>query len=234
MMSDRILIIEDEPTILEMIICALEMESFQVEGALTGEEGLRILEENAQDLIILDVGLPDESGFEVCKKVRTHPLNLMTPIIFLTARNSEIDKVVGLEIGGDDYLTKPFSPRELSARVKAILRRTKNRESFHEHIKKEHDLFRVDEKKKMIHLKNSKLDLTRYEYLLLKCLINSPGQVFSRDQLMEKIWDDPGSSLDRTIDAHIKSIRNKCKNIISTDPIETHRGLGYSLKEEIN
>jgi two-component system catabolic regulation response regulator CreB len=226
-MSTHILVIEDEPSIQDNIKLALEIENFQGSFKNTGNDGLKFLENNQVDLIILDIGLPDINGFEVCKKIREKN---STPIIFLTARNSEIDTVVGLEIGADDYLTKPFSPRELIARIKAILKRvnTNTLQNIPNNITVG---FELNEKKHQITFQGKVLDLTRYEYLILKYLVKNPGQVFSRDQLMMNIWDDPGSSLDRTIDAHIKSIRAKCKKISKEDPITTHRGLGYSLKE---
>jgi two-component system catabolic regulation response regulator CreB len=179
------------------------------------------------DLILLDIGLPDMSGFDLCKEIRK---TLNVPILFLTARADEIDRVVGLEIGGDDYMTKPFSPRELSARVKAILRRTQPSHSSEMPAQ----AFEVDESRRQILYCGSPLDLSRYEYALLKTFIRRPGHVFSRDQLMELCWDEPDTSMDRTVDAHIKNIRNKLKNIKpDLDPIVTHRGTGYSLKEEL-
>lgn len=223
-MNSQILIIEDEPAIMDTISCSLRLENYDSIGFSTGIDGLNYLESHEVHLIILDIGLPDQSGFEICKKIRKIS---QVPIIFLTARDSEIDKIVGLEIGADDYLTKPFSPRELLARIKAIFRRMNG-----SIVPNSQSSFVVDEKKKQIFLNHQLMDLTRYEFLLLKHLIQFPGQVFSRDQLMERIWDDPGSSLDRTIDAHIKSIRSKCKKINSIDPIITHRGMGYSLKED--
>ncbi len=226
-MKPRILIVEDEPAIADTIQYALETDGFST-VCLTSAEGVKaFLSKESADLILLDIGLPDMSGFDLCKEIRK---TLNIPILFLTARADEIDKVVGLEIGGDDYMTKPFSPRELSARVKAILRRTRPSplsemapQGFH-----------VDESRRQISYFGTSLDLSRYEYALLKTFIRRPGHVFSRDQLMELCWDEPETSLDRTVDAHIKNIRNKLKNIKpGLDPIVTHRGMGYSLKEEL-
>jgi two-component system catabolic regulation response regulator CreB len=177
------------------------------------------------DLIILDIGLPDMNGLELCKEIRQdHTL----PIIFLTARADEVDRVVGLEIGADDYVTKPFSPRELSARVKAVLRRADQTGRKGTSSK----AFEVDESRRRIAYFGRFLDLSLHEYNLLTIFIRRPGHVFSRDRLMALAWEDPEASLDRTVDAHIKNIRAKLKQIMpDEDPIITHRGMGYSLKE---
>ncbi len=225
-MKPKILIIEDEPAIADTIQYALETDGFETLHLSSGIEVVSILEEQQIDLIILDIGLPDINGIELCKKIRqTYTL----PIIFLTARSDEIDRVVGLEIGADDYVTKPFSPRELTARVKAILRRTQNTL-----IKTSSAAFEIDEIKRHITFRGQMLELSRYEYNLLKTFISRPGQVFSRDQLMDLVWDEPEASMDRTVDAHIKNLRAKFKAIDpDTDPIVTHRGTGYALRENL-
>lgn len=230
-MGSKILIIEDEPSIADNICYALETEGYKIACFATGKEGLDALDNQKFDLIILDVGLPDISGFELCKKIRQ---NHGIPIVFLTARADEVDRVVGLEIGADDYMVKPFSPRELTARIKAILRRTKNVTNQQETQTAHSSIpFEVDEKKCLIRYYQQTLELSRYEYQLLLVFIKRPGQVFSRDQLMQLVWDDPAASMDRTVDAHIKSIRSKLKNIkADIDAIQTHRGMGYSLKEQ--
>lgn len=246
-MSDarRILIIEDEPAIADTLIYALKTEGFAPEWCSTGRAGLVALTARTErpfSLVVLDVGLPDGTGFEVCKKIRLHS---MVPVIFLTARNAEIDRVLGLELGGDDYLVKPFSPRELTARVKAILRRVTVGEAAV--VKREEPApaassgkagsspspdFAVDDERCAISYRGTGLELTRYEFRLLKALVAHPGRVFSRDQLMSAAWEDPGASLDRTVDAHIKTLRAKLRVITpDEDPIQTHRGLGYSLRE---
>ena len=188
-----------------------------------------LLAEEDIDLIILDIGLPDINGLELCKKIRkTRTL----PIIFLTARSDEIDKVVGLEIGADDYVVKPFSPRELSARVKAVLRRTRPPAAGAQSNKNQ--AFRINEAKRRIIYYGTLLELSRYEFNLLNTFIRHPGRVFSRDQLMDLAWDEPEASMDRTVDAHIKNIRAKLKAVTPTvDPIMTHRGIGYALKEDL-
>jgi two-component system catabolic regulation response regulator CreB len=232
-MKTRIMIVDDEPAIIDAIHYALETEGFETFCHSAGMPVLSTLEENPVDLIVLDVGLPDINGFELCRQIRQ---TCEVPIIFLTARTDEIDRVVGLEIGGDDYITKPFSPREVSARVKAVLRRTgKNRQepvSSPPPSPPDTVPFVVNESKRQIAYWGVTLDLSRYEYELLKTFIGRPGHVFSREQLMQLVWDDPECSLDRTIDAHIKNIRNKARRVRpDEDPIVTHRGSGYSLKE---
>ena len=226
-MKPIILIIEDEPAIADTIQYALETEGFATRTLSSGRPALSLLTEDRFDMIILDVGLPDINGMELCKMIREkHAL----PIIFLTARADEVDRVVGLEIGADDYVVKPFSPRELSARVKAILRRT-----CHSHPGAPADTtFRIDPARRQITYFGKVLDLSKYEFNLLEAFIRRPGQVFSRDRLMDLAWDDPNASMDRTIDAHIKNIRIKLKAVApETDPIITHRGVGYSLKENL-
>jgi two-component system catabolic regulation response regulator CreB len=224
-MRPRILIIEDEPAIADTIQYALETDGFETRTVSSGLPALPLLSETRFDLIILDIGLPDVSGLELCKTLREkHTL----PIIFLTARADEVDRVVGLEIGADDYVVKPFSPRELSARVKAILRRTSNPHPSPQVS----SAFRIDPDRRQILYFSRPLELSKYEFNLLGAFVRRPGQVFSRDQLMNLAWEDPDASMDRTIDAHIKNIRAKLKAIApETDPIITHRGVGYSLKE---
>lgn len=223
----KILIVEDEPAIVDTIVYALETEGLDSVVAYEGAAALPILAADGIDLIILDVGLPDISGFELCKQIRRlHTV----PIIFLTARNDEIDRVVGLEIGGDDYVVKPFSPRELTARVKAVLRRSQANSP----PTCGPNVFQVNHAKRQIHYCGRLLDLSRYEYEILKTFIQRPGHVFTRDRLMSLVWDAPEASMDRTVDAHIKNLRGKLKAVRpDPDPIVTHRGTGYSLREDL-
>lgn len=222
-----ILIVEDEAAIAETIVYALQTEGFTPLWTSTGRAALEAQRQQPVALAVLDVGLPDMSGFEVCRELQRAG---RIPVIFLTARSNEVDTIVGLELGADDYMAKPFSPRELTARVRAVLRRaightetpaTANLDEWH------HDPARCQ-----IHFRSRILDLTRNEYRLLAALLASPGRVFSRDQLMNAAWDDPGAALDRTVDAHIKTVRAKLREVApDADPIVTHRGLGYSLRE---
>jgi two-component system, OmpR family, catabolic regulation response regulator CreB len=229
-MLPRILIVEDEPAIADTLVYALKTESFSPEWRSTGRDALAALAAGTFALVILDVGLPDLSGFEVCKQIRARSA---VPILFLTARQAETDRVVGLEIGGDDYVVKPFSPREIVARVKAILRRG-GASACHplgDMQSENAEEFAVDEARCLVRFRGVALNLTRNEYRLLTTLIARPGRVFSRDALMAAAWDDPGASLDRTVDAHIKTLRAKLREVAAdADPIETHRGLGYSLR----
>jgi two-component system catabolic regulation response regulator CreB len=222
-----ILIVEDEPAIAETIQYALETDGFATHCLPSGRPVMPFLDQEAIDLIILDIGLPDINGLELCKQIRkVHNL----PIIFLTARSEEIDRVVGLEIGADDYVVKPFSPRELTARIKAVLRRTRQPATD----PPSNQAFQIDASRRRIFYFDTALDLSRYEYNLLKVLIRRPGHVFTRDHLMELAWDEPEASMDRTVDAHVKNIRAKLKAIRpQIDPIITHRGVGYALKEDL-
>ena len=228
--TPRILIIEDEPAIADTLLYALRTEGFAPEWCATGRAGLAALEKNSFALVVLDVGLPDGTGFDFCKTIRGRSA---VPIIFLTARNTELDRVLGLELGGDDDLVKPFSPRELTARVKAILRRVPSAPpaACTTATVPKNDGLVVDDERCVITCRGVALDLTRYEFRLLKVLAARPGRVFSREQLMQAAWEDPGSALDRTVDAHIKTLRAKLRAIMpDSEPIQTHRGMGYSLR----
>lgn len=218
----KILIVEDEAAIADALIYALSTEGFRTAWQSLGERALGDLRGGGIDLVLLDIGLPDINGFEVCKTIRSFS---DVPVIFLTARGDEVDRVVGLEIGADDYVVKPFSPREVAARVKAVLKRARpatGRQAAND--------FAVDEARAEIRFKGELLNLTRYEFRLLKTLIAEPGRVFSRDDLMSSAWEHPDVSLARTVDTHIKQLRSKLKSIdANSSPIRTHRGLGYSL-----
>jgi two-component system catabolic regulation response regulator CreB len=225
----RVLLAEDEPSIADTLVYALETERFEVVHALTGKDALRAFASQAFDFAILDIGLPDITGLDVCRTLRE---SSNIPILFLTARTSEIDRILGLEIGGDDYVTKPFSPREIVARVRAILRRGNHDTSNHNSTPDaRHPAFSHDASAMRILCHGAALDLTAHEYKLLLVLIQHPGRVFTRDQLLDRAWSDPGAVTDRTIDAHVKSIRAKLRaaNPGTEDRIETRRGLGYTF-----
>ncbi|WP_421217737.1 beta-lactam response regulator transcription factor BlrA [Aeromonas enteropelogenes] len=222
MQKRLIWLVEDEANIADTLIYALQTDGFEVEWFMLGQQLLTRLAQAQPDFLILDVGLPDISGFELCKQVRARS---DVPLMFLTARSEEIDRLIGLEIGADDYVAKPFSPREVCARVRVILRRSQPT------APKQSAALTLDEERARIHFHGQPLMLTRYEYLLLKTLMQSPGRVYSRQQLMDLVWQDAEESLDRTVDTHIKTIRAKLRD---QDPdanlILTHRGLGYSLE----
>jgi len=227
-MKARIMIVDDEPAIVDAIQYALETEGFETACLFSGMPVISALAEHPADLIVLDIGLPDISGLELCRQIRR---TSTVPIIFLTARADEIDRVVGLELGADDYITKPFSPREVSARVKAVLRRTGTSVNC---APQQGIIFSVNESKRRIEYHGECLDLSRYEYEILKTFVRRPGHVFSREHLMDIVWEHPEASLDRTIDAHIKNIRAKLKRVCpESDPIITHRGTGYSLRDDL-
>jgi len=225
-MKREILVVEDEPGIADNITYALKTEGFLPCLAESGKEALELLSTRGFDLVILDVGLPDKSGFEVAREI----LRIKeVPFIFLTARSEEIDRVLGLEIGADDYIVKPFSPRELVARVRAILRRTEKQTSSKPIPS---TAFELDSERNLILFFKTPLDLSAHEYRLLQVLIKRPGKVFSREELMNRAWEEPDMTLERTVDAHIKNIRKKLKALRpELDPIITQRGFGYSLRE---
>lgn len=217
-----VLLIEDEAAIADNVVYALETEGFRVQWKSLGREGLAVVRQDQPDLVILDVGLPDVNGFELCKQIRTFS---EVPIIFLTARAEEIDRIVGLEIGADDYVTKPFSPRELAARVKVILKRAANTNST-----PTDGAFEIDNEHSCIRYRGQRLDLTRYEYLIFQQLLSRPQRIFSRGEIMNRVWDEPEASFDRAVDTHIKTLRAKLRELCNDqDPIKTHRGMGYSF-----
>lgn len=227
-MKARILVVEDEPAISDNIQFVLESEGLETVRVATGLAAIPVLDQGQVDLIVLDIGLPDINGLELLKDIRR---TRATPIILLTARTAEIDRVLGLELGADDYVAKPFSPRELSARVKAVLRRYKPAPGGG---KPADDVFVVNTSKRTIAFFGTTLDLSKYEYEILRKFIERRGHVFSREQLMNLVWEQPETSLDRTVDAHIKNIRAKLRAVRGDlDPIVTHRGSGYSLREDL-
>ena len=229
-MEQKVLLVEDEPAIAETIVYALNSDGFSVTVCSTGGAALEKLSAENFQIVILDVGLPDGSGFEFLKSIRK---SSNVPVILLTARSAELDRVVGLEIGADDYVTKPFSPRELCARVKTILRRVGSSEpAATQSSNRDYGQFTLDESRLQITFCGTPLDLSRYEFKLLAVLLKRPGRVFSREQLMQLAWEEPEMSLERTIDAHIKAIRAKLRVVDpEQDCIITHRGFGYSLRE---
>jgi two-component system catabolic regulation response regulator CreB len=184
----------------------------------TGRDGLELARGGSFDLVILDIGLPDISGFETCKQLRRFS---EVPVMFLSARDSEIDRVVGLEIGADDYVVKPFSPREVAARVRAILKRVGPGVVP--------ALFQVDLERMQITYRGLALSLTRHEFRLLQSLLEQPERVFSREQLLDAVGVPADAGYERNIDSHIKSLRSKLRSVAAqAEPIQTHRGLGYS------
>ncbi len=223
-----ILIAEDEAAIADTVLYALRSEGLAAEHCLLGREVAPRVQAGGIDVVVLDVGLPDGSGFDVCRQLRAFS---DVPVIFLTARNEEIDRVLGLELGADDYITKPFSPRELVARVRARLRRQHRAAmpAAQEGWTRQGQ-FEIDREGHRIRYRGQALDLTRYEHALLAALLQRPGAILNRAQLMERGWDSDADSMDRTVDTHIKTLRGKLRAAgAEADPIRTHRGLGYSI-----
>ena len=226
-----ILIVEDEPAIADTVLYALRSEGLEAEHCLLGREVVPRVRAGGVDVVVLDVGLPDRSGFDVCRELRSASEAWVSevPVIFLTARNEEIDRVLGLELGADDYMAKPFSPRELVARVRARLRRNQAGHAVTEQAA--HGEFEIDRDGHRIRFRGRPLELTRYEYMLLAALLQRPGAILSRAQLMDRGWDSDADSADRTVDTHIKTLRAKLRAAgAEADPIRTHRGLGYALE----
>jgi two-component system catabolic regulation response regulator CreB len=222
------LLVEDEDAIAQTLIYALSTDGFAPTHVRLLVEARTALTKTPPALLILDVGLPDGSGFDLCRELRSGAFgNARLPVMMLTARSEEVDRIVGLELGADDYVTKPFSPREVSLRVKTILRRvvpeSSNASTF----------FRIDREAQRIEFAGQTLTLAKREYLLLKTLLERPGRICSRDMLLDTVWGMDAESGDRTVDTHVKTVRAKLKAIREDiDPIETHRGMGYSIAVE--
>jgi two-component system catabolic regulation response regulator CreB len=231
--SPLILMAEDEPAIAEAVGFALQSEGYRCRACATGGALLEALAVEPPALILLDVGLPDGSGFDFFREIRGRSA---APVVFLTARREEVDRVVGLEMGADDYIVKPFSLRELVARVRTILRRGPVRAASPAPPAPPPDApvisgrFAHDRGRRVMSYHGQPLDLTLHEYRLLEVLLQHPGRVHTRGQLLELAWEAPDHRLDRTIDSHIKSLRAKLRAVNArADPIRTHRGMGYSL-----
>lgn len=226
----KILVVDDEDNIRELLKFSLEKNGFVVKEASDGEQALMVLSNYIPDLIILDLMLPKIDGLEICRRIKSNSNTAGIPIIMLTARAEEIDKVLGLELGADDYITKPFSPREVVARVKAVLRRLVNVNT------NTGELVIGDLKINFIayevYLTGNKLELTPKEYELLKLFVTNPGRVFSREQLLEKIWGYEYYGDTRTVDVHIRHLRAKLEGSSQLAlAIETVRGVGYRFAD---
>lgn len=221
----QVLLVEDEPAIADAVLYALESEGVACVWASTGEAALRHVRDSAPKMVLLDIGLPDINGLDLFRQIRAIS---NASIVFLTSRSSEIDQVLGLELGADDYITKPFSPRVLSARVRLQLRRDTTSQ-----FAPNTTLFQADEDKRRITLRGQLLVLSRYEYGLLLLLVQNPSRIYNREQLMQLVWASPDESFDRTVDTHIKVLRQKIRAVdASLNPIKTHRGVGYSFEPQ--
>ena len=231
MTTKKILIVDDEPDILELISYNLKKDGFHISTALDGEDALQKMRAGHHDLIILDLMLPGIHGMEFCRILRNNPRTAHVPIIMLTARGEESDKVHGLESGADDYMTKPFSPKELVARVKAVLRRSKERTTEDKTIRLG-DLT-IDLETFSVSKGGAPLNLSATEFKLLLYLVQRRGRVFSRDQLLDAVWKEEAFVESRTVDVHISRLRTR----IEDDPsnpryLKTRRGVGYYVETE--
>lgn len=226
-MSTKLLLLEDDPAIARTVAYALERDGLAVTHSLLVHDARRQIASHRFDLLVLDVGLPDGSGLDLLRDVRNAASTASLPVLMLSAHGEEIDRVLGLELGADDYLTKPFSPRELAARVKALLRRAGHNGNGNAPAP---TLFHDDEAGQRISLRGQPLPLTRREYRLLSHLLRGAGRIHSREALLAAAWGDDSDSTDRTVDTHVKTLRAKLREV---DPgreyISTHRGMGYCL-----
>jgi two-component system phosphate regulon response regulator PhoB len=228
-MPKRIAVVEDEAELASLIEYNLSRSGYQP-LVLGGDGGtVKSLEQLKPDLVILDVMLPEADGFEICRQIRRSPSLSRTPVLFLTARSDEVDRVLGLEIGGDDYMTKPFSPRELIARVKAHLRRE---DMDNEPAAVEVGPFRLDRTARRVYLRDAELELTSTEFNLLDFFLTHPGRAYSRDQLLESVWGEQRYVTPRTVDVHVRRLRER----IEPEPenprfLTTVRGFGYRFEE---
>ncbi|MBI4382833.1 MAG: response regulator transcription factor [Nitrospinae bacterium] len=226
-MTPSILIVDDDKDLLELLKLKLGKEDFKVHVAYDGKSGIDAVKNKAPDLVILDVNMPRMNGLDVCKILRSEPKTKNLPIIMLTAKNEEIDRVLGLEFGADDYISKPFSVRELVLRIKNILKRSRPPEekpaSLH------YGILTVDMDNHEVKVKNKLVSLTLTEFKLLAMLLERPGQVKSRDFLLEEIWEYGDGVYSRTVDTHVQRLRSKLKE--AGKYIETVRGIGYRLQE---
>lgn len=226
---ERILVVEDDKNIAKLVRYNLEKAGYECHVVITGEETFDQLEHSDFHLIILDIMLPKMNGFEVCKQLRQNPLYESIPVIILTAKGEEVDRVVGFELGADDYIVKPFSPRELVLRVKAILKRGSTRKDAPKDIL-EADSIKVDIPRHKVTVNKKEINLTSMEFKLLITLLGRRGRVQSRDQLLNDVWELDADITTRTIDTHVKRLRQKLGK--AGKSIETVRGYGYRFKEE--
>ena len=224
-MPETILIVEDDPQIRHVTDIALQSAGFRTETAGDGAEGYAKAKTGRFDLLVLDIGLPEMDGLSLCRTLRqTH----QTPIIFLTAKQDEVDRVIGLEIGGDDYIGKPFSPRELVARIKSVLRRSGQAavEQIDERIQ---GALKIDPGKHQVSFHDETVALTSREMVLLDCLSNAPSQVFTKSQLIDHIYGVGFHVSDRTLDSHVRNLRKKLADVGCVDAIETLHGVGVRM-----
>ena len=226
-MKPRILIIEDESDVVELISFKLKESGFDVLKALDGTEGLRLARSTVPDLILLDLMIPEVDGLEVCKILRHDPKTRSIPIIMVTAKAAEIDRVLGLEHGADDYVVKPFSPRELVLRVRKLLKRQNNEETVSDQFTA--GALSIDLSKHLVSVDGQEVELTVTEFKLLSLFVKRQGRVLSRDQLLEDVWEYSSSVDTRTVDTHVRRLREKLGS--AAEYLTTIRGVGYRFDE---
>ena len=231
-MRQRIIIIEDERDIVELVRYNFRKEGFEVESFSRGRDGLEYLRRSPADLVLLDIMLPDEDGFEICKRLRADERLKTLPVIFLTAKSEEMDRVLGLEIGADDYVVKPFSPRELVARVKAVLRRQERVADKREVV--ETGALRLDTRTQEVSVRGRLVELSALEFKLLFFLASHPRHVFDRDRLLDEVWGRDRFVTPRTVDVHIRRLREKIEELPNRPQfLQTVRGSGYRFSPEV-
>ncbi|MGC8743894.1 MAG: response regulator [Verrucomicrobiia bacterium] len=223
----KVLVIDDEPDVLELIEYNLTAAGFNVIKASEGNEAIKKAREQSPDLIVLDIMLPGIDGFEICKILKRDKTTASIPIIMLTAKAEEVDRIVGLELGADDYITKPFSPRELTLRIKTLLKRVKGVAEQSQLIQR--GVLKIDPQRHEVSVKGKEIELTATEYKLLLTLASQPGRVFTREQLLEDVWEYNSSVDTRTVDTHVRRLREKLG--VAADYIETIRGFGYKFSD---
>jgi len=231
-MAPRILMVDDEKDIVDLVAYNLEKEGYETLKALDGEKALQLVRTKTPDLVVLDLMLPGIQGLEVCKRIRKDPETASIPIIMLTAKGAEIDKIVGLEVGADDYITKPFSVKELLARIKAVLRRSEARRAAGQAEVFEFKGLHIDFKSYEVTVDGKRVDLSPTEFRLLKFLSRNPGRVYSREQILDRVWGDEAFVEPRTVDVHIRRLRSRIEHDESSpDYIVTVRGAGYKFMD---
>jgi two-component system alkaline phosphatase synthesis response regulator PhoP len=231
-MPNTIAIIEDEPNIVELVKYNLDREGYRTIAAVNGKKGLDMVRQELPDLVILDLMLPDLDGISICKQLRSEPQTKGIPIIILTAKSEEADRVLGLEMGADDYVTKPFSPRELVARVRAVLRRSIGTEEEEPEVIEIGEI-RMDLRQHLVKVKGEEVDLTPKEFDFLKLLLLNPGRAFTREFLLEHLWGYEYFGDTRTVDVHVRRLRQKIEeNAAEPVYLETVRGVGYRFRSE--
>lgn len=230
-MRPKVVLIEDERDIVELVRYNFRKEGFEVESFSRGEEGLQYLRRHPADLVLLDIMLPDRDGFEICRRLRAEERLKSLPVIFLTAKGEEIDRVLGLEIGADDYVVKPFSPRELVARAKAVLRR-QTRPAESAEVVETRDL-RLDARTQEVTLRGRSVELSTLEFRLLHFLASHPRRIFSREQLLDEVWGRDRFVTPRTVDVHMRRLREKIEDHPEKPQyLQTVRGAGYRFSPE--